>query len=187
MRVPKLSLAVCVFYLQGTLVDAIRPSKFLPKRDPCVPLAQGYETIDDSPAINDALKACGNGGTIVLPADQIYSIRSPIDFSPCNNCDFQIEGRLIVASGQWAYWLSVDSTFSIPNVTGARIRSVTGSGVIDGNAVEYYTSRYDSGIGKTPAFAHVSKASSNITFENLTLKNVMYVYRNHPSDRPADT
>jgi hypothetical protein len=176
MRVFNLGLAVCALSIQTTVAHAIGSTKFLPKRDPCVPLSQGYETIDDSPTINDALKACGDGGTIVLPADQIYSIHSTIDFSPCKNCDFQLEGRLIVASGQWPYWREVGSTFSIANVTGARIRSVTGKGVVDGNAIEYYTSRYDSGYsGWTPVFAHVNQASSNISFENLTFKNVMSV------------
>jgi galacturan 1,4-alpha-galacturonidase len=148
-------------------------SRFLRPRDPCRPLAQGYEAVDDSPAINDALKACGNGGTIILPADQMYSIRSPIDFGPCHNCDFQIEGTIIIARGQWSYWNSQDSTFTLAGVKGARIRSVTGTGLIDGNAIEYYTTRYDSGLWTTFPFVHVTNGSSDVSIEGLTMKNVM--------------
>jgi hypothetical protein len=143
MRVNKLWTALWVLCIQGAVANGVVSAKLLPKRDPCKPLAQGFEAIDDSPAINDALKACGNGGTIVLPANQIYSIRSQIDFSPCKNCEVQIEGRLRVASGLWCYWREVGSTFSMADTTGARIRSVTGKGVVDGNAIEYYTSIYD--------------------------------------------
>lgn len=173
MRLRNLNLTVCALVIQNAVAHAVGSSKFLPKRDPCVPLAQGYEALDDSPIINDALKACGNGGTIVLPADQIYSIRSPIDFSPCKNCDFQIEGTLYVIRGQWDYWRNIGATFKISNVAGARIRSVTGKGLVDGNAVEYYSYRTDNGLTVAPAFVHINRSSSDITFENLSMKNVM--------------
>ncbi|KAF2727055.1 pectin lyase-like protein [Polyplosphaeria fusca] len=143
-------------------------------RDPCKPLAQGWEQVDDAPAINDALKACGKGGTIVIPADQTYSIRSPIDFSPCKQCDFQIEGTLLSSRDQWNYWYNdVDSIMTFANVHGARVRSITGSGVIDGNAVDYYNSRWDSGLGRGKGFVHITNGSSDIRFENLRMKNVM--------------
>ncbi|KAF2275508.1 pectin lyase-like protein [Westerdykella ornata] len=176
----QLQAAVLLLGLQATAGIAGSTANSISKRDPCVPLANGFEAIDDSPAINDALKACGNGGTIVLPADQFYSIRSPIDFTPCKNCDFQIEGQLIVARGQWDYWRygfsngSVPAFFHVPNVHGARIHSVTGKGVIDGNAIEYYTTRYDSGIGSTISFFEIKNSSSDITIENLVMKNVMH-------------
>lgn len=140
----------------------------------CTPLANGYEAIDDSPAINEAIGKCGDGGTIMLPSSEIYSIRSPIDFSQCKNCDFQIEGTLITARGQWDYWRnSVDSVFTIANATGVRIRSVTGKGVIDGNAIDFYArSSWDPHRGGRP-FVHVTNGSSNIRVENLLFKNVM--------------
>ena len=115
MRILILTIAACLLAVEAS-------GSILRTRDPCIPLAQGWESIDDSPTINEALKACGNGGTIILPADQIYSIRSPIDFLPCKDCDFQIEGRLIIARGQWSYWNSNPATFLISNVTGARIQ-----------------------------------------------------------------
>lgn len=160
------------------LGEAIPPSNsanFLSKRDPCKPLAQGWEMIDDTPAINAAILACGSGGTIVLPADQIYSIRTPIDFTPCRKCDFQIEGILIAARGQWDYWNRADvaSIWKMDGVKDVRIRSVTGSGLVDGNAIDYYTGRWDSGMSTTKAFADIKNGSSNVLIENLTLKNVM--------------
>ncbi|KAF2009318.1 glycoside hydrolase family 28 protein [Aaosphaeria arxii CBS 175.79] len=139
----------------------------------CTPLAQGYEQVDDAPAINDALKKCGDGGTIVLPADQTYSIRTPIIFSPCRNCDVQIEGRLIIAN-DWSYWNNVDSTLTFTGVQGARVRSLTGRGVIDGNAISYYRGRWDGGISTYKPFAHITNGSTDIHFDNLVMKNVMH-------------
>jgi galacturan 1,4-alpha-galacturonidase len=103
-----------------------------------VPPANGWEMVDDSPAINQAIADCGAGGTIIVPAGQLYSIRSQIDFTPCKACDFQLEGQFLVSRDQWQYWNGVGSIIKVAGVNGARIRSVTGKGGIDGNAVDYY-------------------------------------------------
>jgi galacturan 1,4-alpha-galacturonidase len=103
----------------------------------CTVLANGFEVVDDSPTINDAIMKCGNGGSIVLPAGQYYSIHNSIDFSPCKSCDFQIEGTIIVAREQLNYFANYNrSVFTIANATGVRIRSVTGTGTVDGNGVD---------------------------------------------------
>src|SRR5689334_11127190 len=78
------------------------------RRAECSAFAQGWELIDDSPGINKAISDCGNGGIIILPADQIYSVRSPIDLRPCKGCEVQIEGRLIISQNDWAYWGAQD-------------------------------------------------------------------------------
>ncbi|KAF2878501.1 pectin lyase fold/virulence factor [Massariosphaeria phaeospora] len=152
----------------------IYETKSILRRDPCTPLASGYEAIDDSPAINDALKACGSGGTIVLPADQTYSIYTPIDFTPCKSCDFQIEGQLIIAGNRWEYWAGMDSVFTLSGVHDVRVRSLSGKGLIDGNAIGYYTTRFDSGVNAEVPFARITNGSSGISIENLTMKNVMH-------------
>lgn len=172
----RLTLIASFLIFQYGSTHAPGASKFLPKRDPCIPLAQGWEAIDDSLAINDALRACGNGGIIKLPSDQVYSIRTPIDFSPCKNCDFQIEGTLIAARGQWDYWNSVDSIFTLAGVKGVRIRSVTGTGLVDGNAIDYYMGRWDSGYMSTKSFAHITNGSEDVVIQDLRLKNVMQVF-----------
>ncbi|KAJ4295028.1 hypothetical protein N0V90_007036 [Kalmusia sp. IMI 367209] len=139
----------------------------------CTVLANGFEAIDDSPAINDALKECGNGGTIVLPAGEYYSVWTPIDFSYCRSCDFQIEGTLLFASSQLAAFAHYDkSVFTIANATGVRIRSVTGTGVIDGNAYDWYQrSNWNPHLGGYP-FVHITNSSSNISVSNLHFKNI---------------
>lgn len=139
----------------------------------CTVPANGFETIDDSPAINAALKECGSGGTIVLPADQFYSIFTPIDFSFCSGCDFQIEGTLILAASQLSYYASYyRSVFTIANATDVRIRSVTGSGTIDGNALSYYQrTNWNPKLGGYP-FVHITNSSSNIDISNLHFKNI---------------
>ena len=175
MHFRHIGLPFLAFAFLGDAVHSPGSAKFLPKRDPCTPLANGYEMIDDTPAINAALVACGNGGTIILPASETYSIRTPIDFTPCKNCDFQIEGTLIAARGQWDYWndKNTASIWRMDGVKGVRIRSVTGSGVVDGNAIDYYIGRWDSGYASTKAFADIKNGSSNILIENLVMKNVM--------------
>jgi hypothetical protein len=177
MRYQLAAVHLLAFASLGEAIHSRSSAKFLPKRDPCTPLAQGWEMIDDTPAINAAILACGNGGTIVLPADQIYSIRTPIDFTPCRYCEFQIEGTLLAARGQWDYWNRKDvaSIWKMDGVKGVRIRSVTGSGLVDGNAIDYYMGRFDSGMSATKAFADIKNGSSDVVIENLTLKNVMWV------------
>ncbi|KAL1604982.1 hypothetical protein SLS60_004523 [Paraconiothyrium brasiliense] len=139
----------------------------------CTPLANGYEAIDDSGAINDALKQCGDGGTIVLPADQYYSLFTPIDFSYCRNCDFQIEGTLILAASQLTYYANRQrSVFTIANATGVKIRSVTGSGVVDGNAYWWYQrTNWSPKQGGYP-FVWITNSSSDISVSNLHFKNI---------------
>ncbi|KAF2875588.1 pectin lyase fold/virulence factor [Massariosphaeria phaeospora] len=136
-------------------------------------MSAGYEVIDDSPAINEALRNCGNGGTIILSSTQIYTIRTPVDFSPCKNCDFQIEGTVLAASDQWDYWQnSANSFFTVANAHGVRIRSVTGKGVVDGNGVGFWGRPWSPRRGGTP-FVHITNGSTGISVENLHFKNVM--------------
>ncbi|KAF2185878.1 glycoside hydrolase family 28 protein [Zopfia rhizophila CBS 207.26] len=148
----RLSLLISVPFL-ALSVNALqerKPSntKFLREHDAYTTLAEGWEQIDDSPAINNAIKTCGNGGTIVLPADQIYSIHSPIDICPY-------------------------SIFTLAGVKGVQIRSLTRKGIIDGNTIDYYCSRPGSGYLSGKGVAHTANGSSDSTIENIAFKNVM--------------
>ncbi|KAF2800718.1 glycoside hydrolase family 28 protein [Melanomma pulvis-pyrius CBS 109.77] len=160
------------FALAFGLLTAASPATGT-KRAICTPFAEGWEMIDDSIAINKAIVDCGNGGTIVLPADQIYSIRSQLDFTPCKNCDFQLEGQFLISRDEWTYWNSVGSIIKVAGVNGAKIRSLTGKGFIDGNAIDYYyRERWQFIAPAGPHFLHVTNGSSNILVDNLTIKNV---------------
>lgn len=145
---------------------------------PCTALAAGWDLIDDSPTINAAISECGNGGRIVLPAAQIYSVRSPINLAPCRNCDIQIEGTLLVSQYEWAYWGTQDSIFKTNDVHGVTIRSVTGEGVIDGNALNYYLRSRWQGYNAAPHLLHATNGSSDIHIDNLRIKNApMHFFR----------
>jgi len=143
------------------------------ERATCTPLAQGYDVLDDTPLIDEAIVNCGNGGTIVLPAGQIYSIRSPFNFSSCHGCDVQIEGTLLMSSDR-TLWTGKDALFSLAGLKDITIRSVTGTGLIDGNSIAYYARpRWDtSNANNAPYLATITNGSSNIVFSGLKIKNV---------------
>ena len=104
----------------------------------CSPAAGGNETADDSPTINNAIRECGQNGTIILSSPQGYFLRTPIDLSPCNHCDVQIESLLKVGPGQPRFWIDTGHLIYIANTTGVRLRSVMGHGAIDGNGEEWF-------------------------------------------------
>lgn len=167
---------VTISLLSATLALLATHASAVPLANPdntCTPLANGFEAIDDSPTINSALQECGNGGTIILPADQIYSIYTPLDFSLCRNCDVQIEGTLVLAASQLPYYADFNrSVFTIANATGVRIRSVTGTGVVDGNALVWYQRpNWSPKYGGYP-FVWITNSSRDISVENLHFKNI---------------
>ena len=56
----------------------------------CTPSSGGSSSTDDTPAIASAIKSCGAGGTIVIPARKTFYLNSVLDFTGCNGCDFQV-------------------------------------------------------------------------------------------------
>lgn len=55
-----------------------------------------------------------------------------VSFDGCVDCDFQLEGTLKV-SDDTTYWATQTAVFLLDGIAGAKIRSLTGTGVIDGN------------------------------------------------------
>lgn len=108
------------------------PDATLHARAVCTPAAGGSAAIDDVPEITKAIASCGKGGTIVIPAGSTYYLNSVLDFAGCANCDFQVEG-LLKFSGSTSYWGGKTAMMNVKNIDGLKIRSLTGSGVIDGN------------------------------------------------------
>ncbi|OCL04216.1 glycoside hydrolase family 28 protein [Glonium stellatum] len=107
------------------------------KRATCTPASGGDASIDDVPEIESAISACGAGGSIIIPASYTYTIRSVLDFAGRTSRDFRIEGTL-KASDDLDYWEGRTAIIYTPRVKGARIRSVTGTGVINGNGQAAY-------------------------------------------------
>ena len=58
------------------------------KGSTCTPKSSGDISIDDLPATHETLLACGDGGTIVIPAGETFMIRTLLEFTDCHNCDF---------------------------------------------------------------------------------------------------
>ncbi|KAF2736120.1 pectin lyase-like protein [Polyplosphaeria fusca] len=187
-------LSVLPQVLAGPSVRLESPTK----REPCTVFSAGFETVDDAPAINDAITKCGNGGTIVLPSDQIYTVLSPITFAGCNGCDVQLEGQIWFTTTLKPFD-TAPGYISMMNIHGAKFRSLTGKGIIDGHASQAYQESFKYDWGSAPAmlfiagssdieisgihakeiirrFYRVDKGSSNIRLSNLnlTIENQWY-------------
>jgi galacturan 1,4-alpha-galacturonidase len=150
----------------------ITPDKAAPlaKRATCTPASAGNSGIDDSPAIKSAITACGVEGTIVIPSGVTYAIRSPVDFTGCNGCTFNIEGTL-KASNDLDYWYYKTEMFLINGIRGATIQSVLGTGVIDGNGQAAYDEFATNTTLKRPALYSIKGGSTAITTRNIHMKN----------------
>ena len=135
----------------------------------CTPKSAGNPSIDDVPAISEALAKCGNGGTIIIPAGQIFTIRSPLYFRDCIGCDFQIEGTLKI-SDDVDYWQTQHSVFHLNDVEGAIFHSSTGSGLIDGSGQKFWDAFAVNETLQRPTLI-VFDHCSNVTFTQLKLIN----------------
>lgn len=142
----------------------------LNKRATCIPASAGNAGTDDVPAIEASIKSCGSGGIIQIPAGKTYMIRSTLDFSGCANCDFQIEGTL-KASDDTSYWNGKTAIIQISGVASAKIRSVTGTGLIDGNGQISWDKFASDSSYKRPTLVYITKSSSDIAISNLRVKN----------------
>jgi galacturan 1,4-alpha-galacturonidase len=146
------------------------------KRATCTPASLDDTSKDDTPAIKAAITSCGNGGTIVLPAGKTYSIRTMLDFTGCTNCDFQFEALLKVSSDT-TYWATQEAIILMKNINGAKFRSLTGTGVIDGNGQNAYDIfAVDSSL-KRPTVLNVL-GGSNLVASGFRIKNPPNVFIN---------
>jgi galacturan 1,4-alpha-galacturonidase len=162
------SVAIAATVLSNSLFS--RSIDSVNKRATCTPISAGSANTDDVPAIEAAFKSCGAGSTIVIPAGKTYMIRSTLDFTGCSNCDFQVEGTL-KASDDTTFWNGVGAIISVSGITGARIRSVTGAGVIDGNGQASYDKFASDSSYKRPKLLNIAGKSTNIAVSNLRFKN----------------
>lgn len=144
------------------------------KRAVCTPSSGASASIDDVPSIRQAITTCGNGGTIVLPADKTYILKSQLDFTGCINCDFQIEGR-IKASDDLTYWNGKRYMIQLDGIKGAKIRSLTGSGLIDGNGQAAWDKFATDTTLKRPTLLLIS-GSTDVSVFGLDFKNAQNVF-----------
>ncbi|KAK6526643.1 hypothetical protein TWF694_005224 [Orbilia ellipsospora] len=145
---------------------AVEPDSSLERRAVCTP-ASGSAT-DDTPAIKAAITSCGNGGTIVIPQGITYYLNTMLEFTGCVNCDFQLEGTLKM-NGDTRYWEGKAGHLYLNNIKGAKIRSLTGNGLIDGNGQNAYD-RWATETFKRPTMIYIN-GGSNIQVSGIFLKN----------------
>ncbi|KAI9691612.1 MAG: hypothetical protein M1822_007683 [Bathelium mastoideum] len=140
----------------------------------CTPSSGGSASTDDTPAITTAIKSCGQGGTIVIPAGKTYYLNSVLDFTGCDSCDFQIEGTLR-ASNNLNYWEGKTAIIYLKDITAAKVRSVTGSGIIDGNGQAAWDEFSTNSSYRRPTLVYTA-GGSDITFGGFSMVNPPNVF-----------
>ncbi|KAF1999965.1 glycoside hydrolase family 28 protein [Amniculicola lignicola CBS 123094] len=167
--------------LISVLINAVLSADSLSRRATCVPTSAGNAGTDDVPAITAAIKSCGGGGIIQIPSGKTYMIRSVLDFAGCVNCDFQVEGTIKV-SDDTTFWNGKTAIISISAISGAQLRSLTGSGLLDGNGQAAWDLFATDSTFKRPTFVLITKASKNIAVSNLKVKNPPNVFFSNNAD-----
>ncbi|CZR61716.1 related to polygalacturonase 1 precursor [Phialocephala subalpina] len=135
----------------------------------CTPTSGGSPATDDTPAIAAAIQSCGAGGTIVIPPGRTYYFNTQLAFAGCANCDFQLEGTLKFTSST-SYWNGKKYMIYIQAITKARFRSLTGTGLIDGNGQDSYDFFATDNTYKRPTGMRIS-GSTGVTVSGFKVKN----------------
>lgn len=159
---------------RGTPINRHGGDHTIAKRAVCTPASAGDSSVDDVPAITAAIASCGNGGTIVIPAGLTYMVNSVLSFAGCINCDFQIEGTLKV-SDDLTYWEGRKAIFYMSAITTAKVRSLTGTGVVDGNGQAAYDYFAVNSSYARPTLWYIT-GSTGISITNLKFKNAPNVF-----------
>ncbi|KAJ5980202.1 hypothetical protein N7481_007500 [Penicillium waksmanii] len=146
----------------------------------CTPKAGGSSSTDDVPAIASAIASCGSSGTIVIPSGTTYYLNSVLDFAGCAGCDFQVEG-LLKFSSDTDYWEGRTAMINVKGIDGIKIRSVTGSGVIDGNGQNAYDRFAADSSYARPTLLYIT-GGSDITVSGLRQKNPPNVFNSVKGD-----
>ncbi|KAB5515214.1 glycoside hydrolase family 28 protein [Coniochaeta sp. 2T2.1] len=158
----------------ASLVKREPPNRVVDKRaSTCTPKAGGSSSTDDVPAIQSAIASCASG-TIVIPFGTTYYINSAISFAGCSGCTLQIEGTLKV-SGDTDYWNGRKSVFLMDGITGAKVYTAAGSGVIDGNGQSSYDRFATDSSYARPTLFYINN-SKNVVLQGLRFKNAPNVF-----------
>ncbi|KAF3218881.1 hypothetical protein TWF191_008086 [Orbilia oligospora] len=167
-----IGLTLCALtYAAPSPIDIV-PDR-VARRAVCTP-ASGASSGNDSPAITSAFTTCGNGGTIVIPEGVTYYLKDSINFTGCANCDFQIEGTL-KANGDTNIWNGKRAFLQVSKVTGIKIRSLTGKGVIDGNGQNSYDRFATDKTFSRPSMMEITN-SKNVEVYGFWYKNPPSVF-----------
>lgn len=172
-------LSVAFAYVTATAspspVEHDADKAVLAKRATCTPTAGNDQSVDDTPAIVSAISSCGSGGTIEIPAGITYYLRSPLDFTGCVGCTFNLEGTL-KASDDTNYWNGKTAIILFNKINTCTFQSVTGSGVLDGNGQASYDLFAKNSSYARATTIYIEGASSHLTFKNFEIKNPPNVF-----------
>ncbi|KAI1185938.1 glycoside hydrolase family 28 protein [Nemania serpens] len=167
-------LAKHILALAGIASSAmLPPSKVVERAATCTPKAGGSSSIDDVPAIQSAIAACPSG-TIVIPPSSTYYVNSVFSFKGCKGCTLQVEGLLKVASST-DYWNGRAAIFDMSGITGAKVYSSTGAGVIDGNGQDAWDRFATDSSYARPTLFWIN-GSKDVVVQNLRFKNAPNVF-----------
>jgi hypothetical protein len=151
-----------------TVASAVFASPRLHRRATCIVASLGDPLADDVPVITAALHNCGHDGSVVLPENQTFHIRSPLDLSPCRRCNFQINGLLSISS-DWDYWQQQTAVFALSNTTNA-IMDGSKTGSIDAN--NFGWAGDSSLLDRVPTLFSIGQKSYQVYVRQLKIKNV---------------
>lgn len=150
------------------------PTKVIGRASTCTPKAGGSSSIDDVPALQSAIAACPSG-TIYIPASTTYYVNSVFSLAGCSGCTFQLEGTLKLASDT-DYWNGKSAQIEVDDITGLKLYSSTGSGLIDGNGQDAYDRFAEDSSYDRPTLLAITGTSNNIVVQNLKFKNPPNVF-----------
>ncbi|KAL1622265.1 Exopolygalacturonase [Neofusicoccum ribis] len=107
----------------------------------CVVPASG-DGSDDAPAILEAFQSCSPGGSVVLSANETYTVGTALDLTFLKHVDWVIEGKLQFTNDT-DYWQANAFFQTFQNATtffqlGGEDVNVYGGGTIDGNGQVWY-------------------------------------------------
>lgn len=156
------------------LPDGEHPTRVVERASTCTPKAGGSGSIDDVPALESAIASCPSG-TIYIPASTTYYVNSALSLAGCSGCTLQIEGTLKLASDT-DYWNGKTAQIEVDNITGLKIYSSTGSGLIDGNGQDAYDRFAEDSTYDRPTMLYITGSSNDIVVQNLKLKNPPNVF-----------
>ncbi|KAI0967731.1 glycoside hydrolase family 28 protein [Xylaria arbuscula] len=169
-----------LLFITGTATAAtLPPTRVVERATTCTPVASGSSSIDDVPAIQSAIAACPSG-TIVIPPSSTYYINSVFSFEGFSGCTLQIDGLLKVASDT-DYWNGRDAIFDVSDITGAKVYSSTGTGVIDGNGQDAWDLFASDSSYSRPTLFWIN-GSKNIVVQNLQFINAPNVFHSARGD-----
>ncbi|KAH8204168.1 hypothetical protein TruAng_001720 [Truncatella angustata] len=150
------------------------PTRVIERASTCTPVAGNSGSIDDVPALQSAISNCASG-TIYIPPSTTYYVNSVLDLTGCAGCTLQIEGTLKIASDT-DYWNGKTAQILADDITGLKIISSTGSGLIDGNGQNAYDLFAEDSSYDRPTLLYITGSSKNVVVQNLRIKNPPNVF-----------